>query len=95
MSQLGHELGYAHTEQQQNTFQSDEKTKLDLPFDLDKLCNFSHSFDQLKIAIEYLARQLGDQQMLINDLMTREPTHTIIEKQNTIVKEVPGFDDRP
>lgn len=32
-----------------------EKPKQDFPFDLNNLCNFTHSFDVLKHAIEYLA----------------------------------------
>ena len=33
------------------------------------------------MAIEYLARQQGDMQILINELLARpEQTHTIIEK---------------
>ena len=39
----------------------------DFPFDLNNLLNFQ--FDQLKLALEYLARQQGDQQILINELL--------------------------
>ena len=60
MSTLGQELGYAANAEARNTFQSEEKAKLDLPFDLNNLIDFSHTFDQLKMAIEYLARQQGD-----------------------------------
>ena len=37
----------------------EDKEPLDFPFDMDKL--FSFQFDQLKKAIEYLARNQGDQ----------------------------------
>ena len=37
------------------------------PFDLNNLLNFQ--FDQLKLALEYLAKQQGDQQILINELL--------------------------
>lgn len=33
------------------------KFKVDLPFDMNNLFNMSYSFDQLRIAIEYLAQQ--------------------------------------
>ena len=33
-----------------------EKGKLDFPFDLNNLFSLQYSFDQLKAAIEYLAR---------------------------------------
>ena len=56
-----------------------EKTTMDFPFDLNNLFNMQYSFDQLKIAIEYLARQQGNHQTLINELLAREPgtTHHI------------------
>ena len=56
-----------------------EKTTMDFPFDLNNLFNMQYSFDQLKIAIEYLARQQGNHQTLINELLAREPgtTHTV------------------
>jgi len=82
MSTHGHGLGLTHDAK--NTFQSEEKAKLDFPFDLDKLIDFSHTFDQLKLAIEYLARQQGDQQVLINELLTKEPTHTVIERDRSL-----------
>ena len=43
----------------------------DFPFDLNNLLGFQ--FDQLKLALEYLARQQGDQQILINELLGRAP----------------------
>lgn len=82
MSTHGHELGFAHDAK--NTFQSEERAKFDFPFDMDKLVDFSHTFDQLKLAIEYLARQQGDQQVLINELLTKEPTHTVIERDRSL-----------
>ena len=90
MSAHGKELGYAANTEARSTFKSEKADKPDLPFDLDNLVefnfNFTHTFDQLKMAIEYLARQQGDMQILINELLARpEPTHTIIEKQNTII----------
>ena len=89
MSDHGKELGYAANAEARSTFKSEKADKPDLPFDLDNLVefnfNFTHTFDQLKMAIEYLARQQGDMQILINELLAREPTTTIIEKQNTII----------
>ena len=41
--------------------QTQAKTILDFPFDLNNLFSMQYSFDQLKMAIEYLARQQGDQ----------------------------------
>lgn len=35
----------------------DDHLKVDLPFDLNNLVNFQYSFDTLKVAIEWLARQ--------------------------------------
>lgn len=49
-----------------------------------------YSFDQLKMAIEYLARQQGDHQALINELLGREPgsnTVRVIERTETIIKD--------
>jgi hypothetical protein len=34
-----------------------EKVKIDLPFDLNALVHFNISFDTLKVAIEWLAKQ--------------------------------------
>ena len=48
-----------------------------------------YSFDQLKAAIEYLARQQGEHQSLINALLEREPGKEIvkvIDKTETIIK---------
>jgi hypothetical protein len=36
---------------------NEEHLKIDLPFDLNNLFNLSYSFDTLKVAIEWLARQ--------------------------------------
>ena len=47
------------------------------PFDLNNLLNFQ--FDQLKLALEYLARQQGDQQILINELLGRAPDAKITD----------------
>ena len=61
-----------------------EKTLIDFPFDLNNLFSMQYSFDQLKMAIEYLARQQGDHQTLINELLQREPgsiVERIVEKQ--------------
>lgn len=41
----------------------------DFPFDVNDLCNFSHSFDVLKKAIEFLSKQQRDQETLIVDLI--------------------------
>lgn len=42
-----------------------------LPFDLNNLFNLQYSFDTLKQAIQYLADQQGQQQILINSLLER------------------------
>lgn len=62
---------------------------MDFPFDLNNLFSMQYSFDQLKAAIEYLARQQGEHQSLINVLLEREPGKEvvkIIERTETIVK---------
>ena len=41
-----------------------------------------YSFDQLKMAIEYLANQQGNQQVLINELLGKEPSSVTIIKGN-------------
>ena len=68
-----------------------EKGKLDFPFDLNNLFSLQYSFDQLKAAIEYLARQQGEHQRLINELLNREPGSVkIIERTETIPVPVSG-----
>ena len=42
------------------SYLKEEKVKADFPFDLNNLFSMQYSFDQLKIAIEYLAKQQGD-----------------------------------
>jgi len=49
----------------------------DFPFDLNNIIGFQ--FDQLKLALEYLARQQGEQQILINELLGRAPDARIID----------------
>ena len=67
--------------------ETSEKAIVDFPFDLNNLFNMQYSFDQLKAAIEFLAKQSGDHTVLINELLAREPgTITIIEKTETIIK---------
>ncbi len=63
---------------------ANEKTLVDFPFDLNNLFSMQYSFDQLKMAIEYLARQQGDHQNLINQLLQREPGTTIINKAGDV-----------
>ena len=46
--QVSEEKGY--------TAVNEEKATVDFPFDLNNLFNMQYSFDQLKMAIEYLAR---------------------------------------
>lgn len=41
------------------------------PFNLDNL--FTLQFDQLKAAIEYIARMQGEQQVLIQEILTSKP----------------------
>ena len=47
--QLGKEEGY------HGLTRKTEKAKVDFPFDLNNLFSMQYSFDQLKMAIEYLA----------------------------------------
>lgn len=83
--QVNEEKGYTHVNANDGEGDNDRpttqsKTVLDFPFDLNNLFSMQYSFDQLKMAIEYLARQQGDQQVLINELMDREPGSTIIKE---------------
>lgn len=79
--------GYKHVDQNIDpTMITEEKAKVDFPFDLNNLFSLQYSFDQLKAAIEYLANQQGQHQVLINELLNREPVQ-VIERTETIVKE--------
>jgi len=42
--------------------------KYNFPFDLNNLFNLTYSFDTLKTAIEFLAKQQADQQIIIDAL---------------------------
>lgn len=64
-----------------------QDSKNDFPFDLNNLFNMQYSFDQLKMAIEYLAKQQSDQQRLLNDLLNADP--------NTLPFEVLDKDGNP
>jgi len=76
---------------------SGEAAVVDFPFDLNNLFSLQYSFDQLKMAIEYLARQQGNQQVLINELLSREPSsgevrivEKVIERVETqVIREAP------
>lgn len=47
-----------------------------------------YSFDQLKLAIEYLARQQGEHGTLINELLNKEPGQVkVIERTETVIRE--------
>ena len=70
--QVSEEKGYTKV--------NDEKGTVDFPFDLNNLFSLQYSFDQLKMAIEYLARQQGNHQTLINELLAREPGSHTVEK---------------
>lgn len=48
-----------------------------LPFDLSNL--MSLQFDNLKAAIEYLAHQQGEQQLLIEEIITSTPGATVTD----------------
>ena len=83
---------YAHVDNELKAEYMGEKTKAELPFDLNNLFTMTYNFDQLKAAIEYLANQQNVQQSLINDLLNREPgkeTFKVIERTETIIKESP------
>ena len=41
-------------------FENEVSAKIVMPFDLNKLCNYSFSFDVLKEAIEFLAKQQAE-----------------------------------
>ena len=62
-----------------NVIQEGEDKELNLPFDLNNLFNLSFTFDTLKIAIEYLARQQNE---------TNETVAGLIEKTNIVPVEV-------
>ena len=51
--------------------QEGKNAKHNFPFDMDNLFNMKYSFDQLKMAIEYLAKQQSDQQELLQELLAR------------------------
>ena len=70
--------GYQHVGDTNVT--KNEKGIVDFPFDLNNLFSMQYSFDQLKMAIEYLANQQGHHQTLINELMAREPEKVVTEK---------------
>ena len=53
---------------------TDTKPSNEFPFDLNNLCNFNYSFEVLKKAIEYLAKQQRDQQALLADLIESSKT---------------------
>ena len=72
------EKGYQHVGDTNVT--KNEKGIVDFPFDLNNLFSMQYSFDQLKMAIEYLANQQGNHQTLINELMAREPEKVVTEK---------------
>ena len=60
--QVNAEEDYTHADPNESSSrpQTQAKTVVDFPFDMNNLFNMSYSFDQLKMAIEYLARQQGD-----------------------------------
>lgn len=58
------------------------KAKVDLPFDLNKLCMFS--FDVLKESIEFLARQQAEMNERMTNLENKEKEYvpiTVIDRQ--------------
>ena len=78
--QVNQDKGYTHVDKIVDGLEpptSEQKSKLDFPFDLNNLFNMQYSFDQLKAAIEYLARQQGNQQILINELLNRDPAEIV------------------
>lgn len=56
------------------TINEGQSSKNKFPFDMNNLFNMQYSFDQLKLAIEYLAKQQSDQQQLLNELLSRDPS---------------------
>ena len=76
--EVNKERGYHAVTEDGNLLDTDLKTEaktvVDFPFDLNNLFSMQYSFDQLKMAIEYLAKQQGDHQSLINELLAREPS---------------------
>ena len=76
--EVNRERGYAQVNPAANGGEDELKTEfkqtVDFPFDLNNLFSMQYSFDQLKMAIEYLAKQQGDHQSLINELLAREPS---------------------
>jgi chaperonin cofactor prefoldin len=69
-----------------NVIVEGEDKSLNLPFDLNNLFNLSFTFDTLKIAIEYLARQQNN---------TDETLKSLIEKTNVVPVEVVSDFDEP
>ena len=85
--QVNEEKGYTHVDSGEDRPQTQTKAIVDFPFDLNNLFSMQYSFDQLKMAIEYLARQQGDHQVLINQLLEREPGSVkIIERTDVVNK---------
>ena len=59
------------------------KANLDLPFDLNNLFNMSYSFDVLKEAIEFLAKQQAEMNARLTAQEAKAPEYVPI----TLVKE--------
>lgn len=63
-------------------------TNKEFPFDLEKLCNFTYSFDILKKSIEYLSSMQRDQGLLLQTLLEiskekpNEVPFTVIETRD-------------
>ena len=76
--EVNSDVGYTHVTNEARIIEGQDFKK-DLPFDLNNLFNMQYSFDQLKIAIEYLAKQQCDQQALLDELLTRDPNQMPFE----------------
>ena len=71
--EINPDVGYTHVTNEARIIEGQDSKK-EFPFDLNNLFNMQYSFDQLKMAIEYLAKNQSDQQTLLNDLLSRDPS---------------------
>ena len=74
------------TTEAKSTFIHTQTGTKDFPFDLTNLCNFANSFNILKNAIEYLAKQQSDQQILIVELLESKGGENLERRVNDLEK---------
>ena len=72
------------------SLQEGQDSKLDLPFDLNNLFSLQYSFDTLKVAIEYLARQQKESQNnianMMENMLTKDDESRLGNKKGSIIR---------